>query len=284
MERSEQNTRDFAPATAVARLRVGKLCVAIQAGSPVELIERAEAALSDSKFLEFRLDSLPRPLMVLGKVKEFLAEHRDVTVIATCRRKPFGGSFNGSLTEEMEALEKAAQAGCQIVDLAVESAEEAKPAQLEKFRDELRQAGAALLVSFHDFSRTHELDLAAKRIEAFAPEFVKVVSTAQSLADNLAVLKLIEERSLSDRVVGIAMGEEGIVSRVLGMRAGGTFTFASLDGGEETAPGQVSARTLRDLTAWSNWTRQRASMAWPGILLPTRSLPSCRTPPSAARA
>jgi len=247
MERSEQNSRDSAPAAAVARLRVGKLCVAIQAGSPVELIERAEAALSDSKFLEFRLDSLPRPLMVLGKVKEFLAEHRDVTVIATCRRKPFGGSFNGSLTEEMEALEKAAQAGCQIVDLAVESAEEARPAQLEKFRDELRQAGAALLVSFHDFSRTHELDLAAKRIEAFAPEFVKVVSTAQSLADNLAVLKLIEERSLSDRVVGIAMGEEGIVSRVLGMRAGGTFTFASLDGGEETAPGQVSARTLRDL-------------------------------------
>jgi 3-dehydroquinate dehydratase/shikimate dehydrogenase len=48
-------------------------------------------------------------------------------------------------------------------------------------------------------------------------------------------------------VVGIAMGEEGLVSRVLGPRAGAAFTFASLEDGVETAPGQVTARTLREL-------------------------------------
>ncbi len=76
---------------------------------------------------------------------------------------------------------------------------------------------------------------------------MKVVSTAHTLADNLAVLKLIEDRSLSAQVVGIAMGEEGLVSRVLGPRAGAAFTFASLDDGAETAPGQVTTRTLREL-------------------------------------
>ena len=76
---------------------------------------------------------------------------------------------------------------------------------------------------------------------------MKVVSTAHALADNLAVLRLIEDRSRSAHVVGIAMGEEGLVSRVLGPRAGAAFTFASLDDGVETAPGQVTARTLRDL-------------------------------------
>ena len=50
-----------APAPASLRLRVGKLCVAIQASSPAELVERAEAALGDSKFLEFRLDWLSKP-------------------------------------------------------------------------------------------------------------------------------------------------------------------------------------------------------------------------------
>jgi 3-dehydroquinate dehydratase/shikimate dehydrogenase len=54
-----------------------------------------------------------------------------------------------------------------------------------------------------------------------------VVSTARTLADNLAVLKLIADRSRSAEVVGIAMGEEGLVSRVLGLRAGAAFTFAS---------------------------------------------------------
>jgi 3-dehydroquinate dehydratase/shikimate dehydrogenase len=107
--------------------------------------------------------------------------------------------------------------------------------------------GTALLVSYHDFSRTKGLEQAAKRIEAFEPDFVKVVSTARTLADNLAVLKLIEDHSLASHVVGIAMGEEGLVSRVLGPRAGAAFTFASPDDGAETAPGQVTARTMVEL-------------------------------------
>ena len=134
MPLTSPSTPAATPAAAIPRLRVGKLCVAIQAGSPAELIERAEAALGDSKFLEFRLDSLAKPAAALPQVKEFLTGHRDVTAIATCRRKEFGGNFAGSLTAELEVLLKAAEAGCAIVDLEVESAEEAKPAQLAKLR------------------------------------------------------------------------------------------------------------------------------------------------------
>ena len=225
------------------RLRLGKLCVAIQGCSATELMDRAEAACKDFKFLELRLDSLSKPANALPYVKQFLAEHRDVTVIATCRRKAHGGSFDGPLASELEILAKAAQCGCHIVDLEVESAEEAKSAQVAK----LRSAGAALLISFHDFTRTKALEQAADRIEAFKPDFVKVVSTARSLTDNLAVLRLIEDRSLASQIVGIAMGEEGLVSRVLGPRAGAAFTFASWSEATETAPGQVTAETLRDL-------------------------------------
>jgi 3-dehydroquinate dehydratase/shikimate dehydrogenase len=211
------------------------------------MLVRAEAALADSKFLEFRLDSLPKPAAALVGLREFLTRNRDVSAIATCRRKKFGGHFVGSLNSEFEILLQAAEAGCQIVDLEVESAEEAKRAQLAHFRDGLRAAGTALLVSCHDFTRTKGLESAAERIAEFEPDFLKVVSTAKSLADNLAVLRLIEDRSLSAQVVGIAMGEEGLVSRVLGPRAGAAFTFASFSDGSETAPGQVTARTLRDL-------------------------------------
>jgi 3-dehydroquinate dehydratase/shikimate dehydrogenase len=232
-----------APTAAGLRLRLGKVCVAIQAGSPAELIDRAEAALKDTRFVELRLDSLPKPLLAIPYLKQFLSEHRDVTAIATCRRKEHGGNFVGALTAELEVLEKAACAGCHLVDLEIESAEQAKHAQIAK----LREAGAALLISFHDFTRTRSLDQAADRIEKFKPDYVKVVSTARSLADNLAVLRLIEDRSLATHVVGIAMGEEGLLSRVLGPRAGAAFTFASMVDAPETAPGQVTARTLHDL-------------------------------------
>lgn len=225
----------------------GKICVAIQAATPGEMLARAALALKDARFLEFRLDSLNAPAAFVPKLKAFLAENSKVTAIATCRRKPNGGGFVGSLTEELAVLLRAAKAGCKIVDLEVESAEETTPAQFEKFRAGLRDAGAALLVSFHDFSKTRGLEHAAERIAAFAPDYGKVVSMAQTLTDNLAVLRLIEDRSADSRFVGIAMGEEGLVSRVLGPREGAAFTFASLEDGSETAPGQVSAHRMRAL-------------------------------------
>jgi 3-dehydroquinate dehydratase/shikimate dehydrogenase len=232
--------------SATTKLRVPKICVAIQAATPAEMFARAAAALKDSRFLEFRLDSLPSPSSALPRLKKFLAENH-ITAIATCRRTPNSGGFSGSLEDELSILLKAARAGCHIVDLEVESAEEASPAQLQRFHAALNKCGAQLIVSFHDFSRTRGLDRAANRIAAFAPDFVKVVSTAKTLTDNLAVLRLVEKRSASSRVLGIAMGEEGLVSRVLGPRSGGAFTFASLEDGTETAPGQVSAKTMRAL-------------------------------------
>src|SRR5450631_2982087 len=247
MSRAASSTVEIVPTPAVSRPRLGKLCVAIQASTPAEMWERAAAAAEETKFLEFRLDALAKPAAALPGLKDFLARHRDVSSIATCRRKAFGGKFTGALTAELEILSKAAEAGCSIVDLEVESAEEAKAPQLAKFRNGLRAVGTALLISFHDFTRTKGLEQTAKRIEAFAPDFVKVVSTARTLADNLAVLRLIEDHSFSSNVVSIAMGEEGLVSRVLGPRAGAAFTFAAPDEGAETAPGQVSARTMFDI-------------------------------------
>jgi len=239
-----------AAALIAPRLRVGKLCLAVQGATPAELFARAEAARKDSIFIEFRLDFLAKPQAALPELKAFLNRHREVTAIGTCRRKSFGGHFTGSLNAEMELLLKAAEAGCHIVDLEVDSAEQTTRPQLAKFRAALRASGAALLISSHDFTRTRRpegLNQTAKRIAAYEPEFVKVVTTARSLADNLAVLRMIEDQSVESQVIGIAMGEEGLISRVLSPRAGAAFTFASAGEGIETAPGQVSARTLLDL-------------------------------------
>ena len=237
-------------APVVPRLRFTKLCISLQGATSAELFGAAESARKDSVFIEFRLDSLAKPAAVFPDLKSFLARHREVTAIATCRRKAFGGHFTGSLNAEIELLQKAAEAGAHIVDLEVESAEQTTRPQLAKFRAALRAASAALLISSHDFSRTRRpdgLNQTAQRIAEFEPEFIKVVSTARSLADNLSVLKMIEDQSLSTHLVGIAMGEEGLISRVLSVRAGAAFTFASAADGAETAPGQVSARTLLDL-------------------------------------
>src|SRR5215471_12359057 len=92
------------PAPAPPRLRLGKLCVAIQGDSPAELLDRAEEATKHFKFIELRLDSLSKPANALPYLKQFIGEHKDVTAIATCRRKAHGGGFDGPLAAQLEIL------------------------------------------------------------------------------------------------------------------------------------------------------------------------------------
>jgi 3-dehydroquinate dehydratase/shikimate dehydrogenase len=232
------------------RTRLGKVCVALSARTVPELLERAEATLADSQFLEFRLDSLDslgQAAITLAPISVFLAEHKEVTAIATCRRKAHGGNFSGKLADELVALSAAAEAGFTLIDLSIESAEEASAGAFELLRETLDQSGTALLISFHDFQAAADPEAAFARIQRFQPDFIKIVNTALSLSDNLALLDWLKQRSGDAQVIGIAMGETGIVSRILGIRAGSAFTFASAPNGHETAPGQMTARTLRDL-------------------------------------
>ena len=232
----------ISPATYL-RSRVGRVCVALRGTTVHELLDRAEAARADSQFFEFRLDSLEKPAAAVAHVGQFLSAHKELVAIATCRRKAFGGGFTGTLAEELNILARASDAGFAIVDLEIESAEECNAFELET----LRQSEAVLLISFHDFEKPVDPQAVFARIQRFEPDFVKIVSTAHSLADSLKLLKWIAESSGDAQVVGIAMGEAGIVSRVLSLRAGSAFTFASAHDGAETPPGQITARTLRDL-------------------------------------
>jgi len=225
------------------RSRIGKICVAIIGQDAAELLRRAEEVYQENRFLEFRLDYVPKPATVLPKLKAFLAEHPEVTAVATCRREANGGRFAGSNAAELDVLQKAAASGFHLVDVEIQTAEQVKPGELDK----LRAQGAALIVSWHDFMTTKDLDGVFERILPFEPEFIKIVSTARHLADNVAMLRFLDRAKDKANVIGICMGEQGVVSRILGPRAGSVFTFASATTGEETAPGQISAHTLVDL-------------------------------------
>jgi len=222
------------------RSRIGKVCVAITGSTPTEMLEKAAVAVKETTFLEFRLDYLDKPLLALPKIKAFLTEHTAATAIATCRRTANDGKFKGSLAAQLEVLSKATEAGFHLVDLELQSAESLKKADLQKLRD----TGVALIVSYHDFVATKDLDATFNRIQAFQPDFVKIVSTAKSLVDNVTMMRFLERMNDHSNIIGICMGDSGIISRVLGVRAGSAFTFAAATPGEETAPGQIAARTL----------------------------------------
>jgi len=222
------------------RSRMGKVCVAIIGSTASEVLEKATLAIKENAFIEVRLDYLDAPLAALPKLKTFLSANPTTTAIATCRRTQSGGHFAGTAVEELAILSKAASMGFQIIDLPLESAEALRPGELGK----LRETGVSILISHHDFTGTKNLDSIYERILPFTPDFIKIVPTAKTLSDNLTLMRFLERMNESSNIIGICMGEAGVISRVLGVRAGSAFTFASATPGEETAPGQIAARTL----------------------------------------
>ena len=232
----------YLSATFNPRLRnLPRICVALIGSTPSELMQKAEALVRENSFVEFRLDYLSRPGTVFPALKDFLHTHPFVLAIATCRRVPGGGKFRGSVRSELDVLLKAAELGCPLVDVELATAKRMKPADFQRLRSK-----AALILSYHDFRATKKLDDIFKKMESMPADFIKIVTTATNLYDNVVMMKFLQRNSERRSMVGVCMGEQGIISRVLGVRAGSQFIFAAASPGEETAPGQIAARTLRE--------------------------------------
>ncbi|HXZ32954.1 MAG TPA: shikimate dehydrogenase [Terriglobales bacterium] len=223
-------------------LRLPRVCVAVTGNDASEMVEKAEALVRDNHFLELRLDYLRRPVLALPKIRQFTESHPHVVVVTTCRRAASGGKFRGSIAAQLDILGKAAAAGCQLIDLELQSAVRVKAPQLQRLRN-----SAALILSHHDFHATKNLERTLQKMVAMPADFYKIVATATTLYDNVLMMKFIEKNSDQYSLIALCMGEQGIISRVLGLRAGSIFTFAAVSHGERTAPGQVTAQELRSI-------------------------------------
>jgi len=229
------------PAPRFLRMQFPRVCTVVIAQNPADLLEKVEQVCRDNSFIEVRLDYLSKPALAFPRLKQFFASHRDITAIATCRRAVNGGHFRGSVASQYELLIKAAQNGFRLLDVELETAAQLKPHEFEKLRNV-----AAVVLSFHDFKGTKKLGETWQRMQEFPADIFKAVSTARTLSDNLAMLRLLQAHSDHYTMVGLCMGELGIISRVLGVRAGSAFTFAAAREGEETAPGQITSKALRE--------------------------------------
>lgn len=209
-------------------LRMPRICVAVAGSNPAELLEKAEAVARDNPFVEFRLDYLPTPALALPKIKSFLGSHSYVTAIATCRRALNGGKFKGSVAAEIDLLSKAGAAGCHFVDIELQSANSMKAADFNKLK-----TNAGLILSYHDFKATKKLNETFAEMKKHPADIYKLVTTATNLYDNVTMMRFLQESSTEHKVVGVCMGEQGLISRVLSLRAGSVFSFGSFSPGRK---------------------------------------------------
>lgn len=217
------------------------ICIALGFPEVDSLLQHAKREVeSGETFLEFRLDYLPQPIAGVEAIRRFLEKHSDVTILATCRRHQNHGRFNGSIEEQIRILDQAIEAGARAIDVEIESAELAHTA-VEHLRGK-----AWLVLSFHNFSGTPALEPILKRMTKIPADAYKLVTTARKPSDNYRVLSLARSSPRTPLVM-LAMGEPGLATRVLSPSQGAVYTYASPNSADGTAPGQISARVLRQL-------------------------------------
>ncbi len=170
------------PAPRFLPARLPRLCVPVWASNPTELVQKADVVVRENSFIEFRLDYLSKPSLVFPKLKTFVEYHPEALIVATCRRAVNGGRFRGSVASQVNILAKAANTGCHLVDLELESAAKLKPADFNRLR-----RSANLILSFHDFRGTKKLEETFARMRQYPADFFKVVSTGIPRSSSLTV-------------------------------------------------------------------------------------------------
>ena len=190
--------------------------------------------ISASLGFELRLDYLQDLTGLEPDLHKLLARLRYPQVIATCRRADAGGKFQGSVEDQIAVLAAAARAGCQWVDIEIESVSALRKKPFRLFDP------AKVIISYHNYKSTPDLAAVYRRLARFPVEAVKIASQARDLQDNLKVLKLLKSnRRRHPMLVALAMGNSGICSRVMAFRWGCPFTYASMGNHHAVASGQL---------------------------------------------
>jgi 3-dehydroquinate dehydratase type I len=207
-----------------------RICVSIlpkTLDEAFELVKKTESFRVD--FIEVRLDHLRN-----DKLAEF-TNLRKTPLIATDRAKK-------DELERQSRLLEAARSGFEYVDADLSSP------KLQNFISKVKALGSKCIVSFHDTNRTpsaQELKRILEREVSSGADVYKIVTKANEIEDNLTLLQFILSSPVKKKPVCFAMGEVGKMSRLLSPAFGSFFTFASLESGRETAPGQMSVQEMR---------------------------------------
>jgi 3-dehydroquinate dehydratase type I len=217
------------------------ICISIVPGTNEEALSLLSKALPAADLVELRIDRIEKPdlpmLLYAGKKR----------ILVTNRRREEGGFFASCEDERIRLLVEAVNLGACLVD--VEAGTSA--AGVGRLGGAIRAKGGKtrLIVSHHDMQGTptrRTLEGRLKACRLLGADIVKIVTLANTVEDNLRVLEIIPQAlGLGQDIIAFCMGEKGRLSRVAAPLLGSCISYASLEEGAESAPGQLTADQMR---------------------------------------
>jgi len=226
------------------------LAIPISAGGVTAACGRIDsAAAAGAELLELRTDYLKE--LETESVKKLLeyAKSTGLPIIVTCRDKAQGGAGDRPLELRTGILLEAIKAGADFVDCEYENFL-AGDTQRKLTKAIAENKKTRLILSAHDFTGPFD-DLSGlyDDIKAASGQAIpKLVYTPGHINDCFEAFDLLH--NTTGDVIVLCMGRAGLISRILAKKLGGFLTFASLDEGSSTAPGQITAEQMKKLYRW----------------------------------
>lgn len=224
-----------------------KICVPVCARRVDQLADNVRRAQDVGDVVELRIDYV-EPAEVDAALKESAALHKTATIpfILTFRPVEQGGARPIAAADRVQFWLDQNQFGPahsfpDFADVELELLETDQIGQ--------RLSGQPLICSHHDFAGVPgDLEEIYLRMAATNASILKIALQANDATDCIAIFQLLERAHSEGRdLIGIAMGQAGVMTRILGPSRGSFLTYGSLGQDSETAPGQLRARDLRQV-------------------------------------
>ncbi|KAI7756574.1 hypothetical protein M8C21_009884 [Ambrosia artemisiifolia] len=217
------------------------ICVPIMADTLDQMLIHMNSAKScGADVVEIRFDSLKGS----GTHEDIktLVESCPVPMVFTYRPKWEGGWYDGDEPSRLEAIRVAMELGAHHIDVELKAVDEFK----ELTRGD-KPTKCKLIVSSHNYQSTpslEDLKSLVARIQSTGADIVKIATMAEDITDVARIFQVTAQCQVP--IISMAMGERGLISRLLSPKYGGYLTFATLGRGKESAPGQPTIEDLLD--------------------------------------
>jgi 3-dehydroquinate dehydratase/shikimate dehydrogenase len=216
----------------------GKICAVIAEHT----VEGARAALHrapacGADLIELRLDYLRDFDFSNPTALDSLLEDKPLPVIITCRAIEEGGDQQIDDSIRLRLLVEGARRLADYCD--IEASHYPKAAALSP-------DPARTIVSYHDFAGTPaDLEAIYETLSGLPAAVCKIVTMASSVENTLPIFRLIERAKREGRnIIALAMGQAGVITRIVGPALGAWLTYGTLTGSSGSAPGQLGCEQL----------------------------------------
>ncbi|MFH1747993.1 MAG: type I 3-dehydroquinate dehydratase, partial [Planctomycetota bacterium] len=217
--------------------------VLVRAEPPLcEQVSAARRAGAD--LVELRVDCINDE----QAVAELLAGPHELPFILTIRARAEGGQWNASEARRAALLAKLAALRPEYIDIEYAcQAELMAPCGVLSDSQRTHQ----LMLSHHNLHDTpNDLDPVFEQLSASGADVIKAVFTAHDATCAFRVLEQLRRNVRHRPTIALAMGEAGVLTRVLAAKYGAFLTFARLEPGVVSASGQPTIHDLMGLYRW----------------------------------